>query len=185
MTYTSSPRIPPFNLDSQVPFTPLDNEPRDPVIEAEVAELRQQVLYWRIANSAQWVAWGIVQAKVPGLEKALADEDAAAAAANADSASTDSHPTNGSSETSTEQEDSESDAHTPASNIDNLEAQDSMEQVIKEYQANEAADEFDYLAYAQDRALFFWADILSLGLAKEDEFPEGMIELIRNRMIGR
>jgi choline kinase len=45
------------------------------------------------------------------------------------------------------------------------------------------ADEFDYLAYAQDRAMFFWADLLALNLVREDELPRQMVEHIRSRMI--
>jgi len=35
--------------------------------EAKVRELMEETRLWRTANSAQWVAWGIVQAKVPGV----------------------------------------------------------------------------------------------------------------------
>lgn len=31
--------------------------------------------------------------------------------------------------------------------------------------------EFDYLAYARDRAMFFWGDMLELGLVKEADLP--------------
>lgn len=195
-TYTSSPRIPPFNLDSHVPYTSLSqadpesrerDKQRDPALEAETSELRREIRLWRIANSAQWVAWGIVQAKVAGLEEALAVEEAADATDLTDSS--DITPTRDSLESEeTVQESSEADSEVNA-NADspesNAQCQDSTEQVIQEFEADEAADEFDYLAYAQDRALFFWADILSLGLAQEDEFPEGMVKHIKKRMIGR
>ena len=32
-------------------------------------------------------------------------------------------------------------------------------------------EEFDYLAYAQQRALFFWGDVLQLGLVSLEELP--------------
>ncbi|KKA26460.1 hypothetical protein TD95_000121 [Thielaviopsis punctulata] len=38
---------------------------RDEETENRVKELADEALLWRAANSAQWVAWGIVQAKVP------------------------------------------------------------------------------------------------------------------------
>lgn len=47
----------------------------------------------------------------------------------------------------------------------------------------EEDDGFDYLAYAQDRALFFWADVLSLGLIDEKELPSAMLEAIKPRVI--
>ena len=35
--------------------------------DAEIQRLMAETRLWRLANSAHWVAWGIVQAKVPGL----------------------------------------------------------------------------------------------------------------------
>lgn len=35
-------------------------------------------------------------------------------------------------------------------------------------------DDFDYLRYAQDRALFFWGDCVQLGLVKAEELPESL-----------
>lgn len=39
---------------------------REAETEQRVNELLEETRLWRIANSAQWVAWGIVQAKIPG-----------------------------------------------------------------------------------------------------------------------
>ena len=47
----------------------------------------------------------------------------------------------------------------------------------------EETDEFDYLAYAQDRAMFFWADLLSLNLVREEELPAALIQHIKPRII--
>jgi choline kinase len=33
-------------------------------------------------------------------------------------------------------------------------------------------EEFDYLGYAQHRAMFFWGDMLQLGLVREEDVPE-------------
>jgi len=41
-------------------------------------------------------------------------------------------------------------------------------------EAEEEHEEFDYLGYAQHRAMFFWGDMLQMGLVKEDELPEDM-----------
>ena len=139
-----------------------------------------------------------MQAKVAGLEEALAAEEkkkvAAAAAARSPTRATDSsesgaEQTHDSSEASSgEQDGSEADSESNADGDANGcegNSLESTQQVIQEFEADEAADEFDYLAYAQDRALFFWADILSLGLVKEQDFPEGMVEHIKKMMIGR
>lgn len=127
--------------------------------EAEVQHLMRQTRLWRVANSAQWVAWGIVQAKVPGMEEALA-----AAAAKKDAESDTAASTEPTEPSTTER---------PASPAAPEEAE------VTEVDDNE----FDYLAFAQDRALFFWADLLSLGLIREDELPAELREPIKARIV--
>ncbi|EAS32049.3 choline kinase [Coccidioides immitis RS] len=166
-THTSSPRVPPFLLDTYVPGVspPLtDYENRDPAEEAEVQHLLHETRLWRVANSVQWIAWGIVQAHVPGMNKALSKQDTA------------NIPAPGSSVPS---EPEKSDEQQPADYTQEV----NHEQVKQEVEAEEAADEFDYLAYAQDRALFFWSDLLALGFIKEEELPADMIEDIKKRVI--
>ncbi|OQV06376.1 hypothetical protein CLAIMM_10947 [Cladophialophora immunda] len=43
----------------------------------------------------------------------------------------------------------------------------------------EPEDEFDYLAYAQERAMFFWGDCLRLGLVTEAELPEDLVQRVK------
>lgn len=38
--------------------------------------------------------------------------------------------------------------------------------------ADEEDEEFDYLSYAQDRALFFWGDCVLMGFIKPEDLPE-------------
>lgn len=40
-------------------------------------------------------------------------------------------------------------------------------------------DEFDYLAYSQDRALFFWGDALVLGIVERDDLPKSLLEKVK------
>lgn len=116
--------------------------------EAEIQQYMRQTRLWRVANSAQWVAWGIVQAKVAALE----EEEAAQAAASSPSAG-ESTPD-------------------PSAN-----------QELQKIPEEAEESEFDYLAYSQDRALFFWADVLSLGLIRENELPDELLEVVKLRMI--
>ena len=106
-------------LDARVPAGEYSaaERAREEQRDKQVRELMEEIKLWRPANSAMWVAWGIVQAKVPGLDAADGEG-----------------------------------GH---------EADEGME-----------ADEFDYLSYAQDRALFFWGDCVRLGLVKAEELPE-------------
>ncbi|KAI1778957.1 kinase-like protein [Hypoxylon cercidicola] len=105
-----------FMLDSRAPPGGWREEDRrrDDLAEAQVDALVDEARLWRVANSAQWVAWGVMQAKIPGFSDAV---DVAAP-----------------------EEEEEADA-----------------------------EEFDYLAYAQDRAMFFLGDCVRLGLLAEDE----------------
>ena len=129
--------------------TPQDRQLYEETSEAEIQQYMRQTRLWRVANSAQWVAWGIVQAKVAALEE---EEAAQAAAANASSAG--------------------------ESNTDPSASQE-VQRIIEEAEESE----FDYLAYSQDRALFFWADVLSLGLIRENELPDELLEVVKPRMI--
>ncbi|KAI1927386.1 hypothetical protein LOZ58_006460 [Ophidiomyces ophidiicola] len=161
-TYINSPRVPPFALDTYVPGLnpPLaDLENQNPAVEAEVKKLVHETRLWRVANSAQWVAWGIVQATVPGLNKALEGPDKSP-----------SGPP---------------ESKDLASTIEPVKANSEHddEQSRKEAEAEELADDFDYLGYAQDRALFFWSDLLALGFIKEEELPTEMIKHIKKRVI--
>lgn len=107
-------------------------------MEANVQHLMKQQRLWRVINSAQWVAWGIVQAKVPGMEEGIALD--------------------GQDETSS-QEKPPVDA-----DVDDV-------------------DGFDYLAYAHDRAMFFWADLLALQLVDESQLPSALVEYVKTRII--
>ncbi|EXJ83469.1 hypothetical protein A1O1_07092 [Capronia coronata CBS 617.96] len=40
--------------------------------------------------------------------------------------------------------------------------------------AEDEHEEFDYLAYAQERAMLFWGDCIQMGLVKEEELPENL-----------
>lgn len=108
----------------------------------------QQTRMWRAMNSAQWVAWGIVQAKVPGMEEGIAEMLAAR---------------NGPSENG-----DGDDTKTPPVDADIDEEDDG---------------DFDYLAYAQDRVMFFWGDLLSLNLIKPEDLPAPLLEHVKSRLV--
>lgn len=50
---------------------------------------------------------------------------------------------------------------------------------VEEEEDNEDDGEFDYLAYAQDRAIFFWGDALQLGIVKREDLPSGLLQRIK------
>ncbi|KAK4192519.1 kinase-like domain-containing protein [Podospora australis] len=69
-TAGSTSSIVDFMLDARVPSGGWKEEERkrEEASEKRIKELLEETKLWRTANSAQWVAWGIVQAKIPGLK---------------------------------------------------------------------------------------------------------------------
>ncbi|KAL1889839.1 hypothetical protein Cpir12675_005636 [Ceratocystis pirilliformis] len=113
---------------------------RDEESEVRVKELYDESILWRAANSAQWVAWGIVQAKV-----SVSEEDSLAKGEGL-----------------------------------NVSVAAAVEEEKKSENGEEDEDEaFDYLGYAQDRAMFFWGDCVVLGLVKKEDLPENLQKRIK------
>lgn len=146
--------ITPLNLDDgpEGPLGQLVEVSGEDDLDSQVRYLMHQTRLWRVMNSAQWVAWGIVQAKVPGMDEGIA-EMAAAASGN------------------------DSLEHVKQSNGNGEHKVPPVDPDIDEEEV------FDYLAYAQDRAMFFWSDLLALGLVNPDDLPAPMVEHIRARAV--
>jgi choline kinase len=74
---SSSSSIVEFMLDARVPpggwsaAERANDEQRDQRVRDLLEETRQ----WRPANHAHWIAWGLVQAKIPGLDESIKEED--------------------------------------------------------------------------------------------------------------
>lgn len=111
-------------------------------------------------NSAQWVLWGIVQAKVEGMPD-FADDVSPAVIAQE--------------ETSSVQIPSRSVEEDPKRASETAPTMESDAPITHE----DDDEEFDYLQYAFERARFFWGDILALGIMNEDEIPQDVRALAR------
>lgn len=131
---------------------------REEAADAEIQRLMQEARLWRVANSAHWVAWGIVQAKVPGMEEALEAEkrpifEAAGTLRN---------------------------AAEPAAERPTVETSAGASQEYEnEAEEEEEEEEFDYLAYSHDRAMLFWGDVLQLGIVKQEQLPGTLLDKIK------
>lgn len=144
-----------FMLDARAPSghgtpqhaTTDDDAAQKAAEDADVARLMHETRLWRVANTAQWVAWGIVQAKVPGMP---------------DFGSTAKGKLDCDAEELTREELAER-----AKEYRNLAAEEPQSTEEETEQ-----EEFDYLGYAQHRAMFFWGDVLQLGLVKTEDLPE-------------
>jgi choline kinase len=139
--------------------------------EEEARRLLAETKLWRLANSAMWVAWGIVQAHVPGLPDFDAEEKKAAAAAqnpSSQAAALDS---------ATAELKAEAEAGQKTDGrVSNEMAGDAEASAQKEQDADlfkpQDEEEFDYLSYANDRAMFVWGDAIRMGVVKAEELPE-------------
>jgi choline kinase len=159
-----------FMLDARVPAGGWKEEERKREEEAEgkVKALLEETRLWRTANSAQWVAWGIVQAKIPGLDT-----------------------------TSTSTTTTGSGATGSGEGVAGVERKEGLEGALEAGEGNGVAavenvkggkgggvnagevecedggeEEFDYLSYAQERAFFFLGDCVLMGLVKPEELGE-------------
>ncbi|OQO05957.1 hypothetical protein B0A48_10053 [Cryoendolithus antarcticus] len=145
-----------FMLDARNPSqgtqaTKYDDAAEKSAEDAEVKRLLHETRLWRIANTAQWVAWGIVQAKIDGLPDFSDKKDTSVPGI---------------------EDDDEGDSDSEYKTLAKLETHES--------EAKEEEDEeFDYLGYAQHRAMFFWGDMLQMGLVKGEDLPEGLVEKVK------
>jgi choline kinase len=130
-----------FMLDARTPQGGWKEEElkRNAEVEKRVQDLLDETKLWRVANSAQWVAWGIIQAKIPGFQLSDSPEEGVADATEGGQ----------------------------ADNGNNSEDE------------TDAEGDFDYLAYAQERAFFFWGDCVSMGFISLEELPEEMRSKIK------
>ncbi|RKF61306.1 Choline kinase [Erysiphe neolycopersici] len=121
-------------------------------VEKKVNELLEETRIWRAANSCQWVAWGIIQAQVPELLNTLTTRSSSVNIALA----------------------AETDMVT-------LSTEKYVQEIgsTNEAEAAECEDGFDYLSYALDRALFFWSDLLRLGIISKEELPSELVERLK------
>ncbi|OJD34567.1 choline kinase [Diplodia corticola] len=170
-TLAHSSSISAFMLDSRAPPQQLEEqeEREEAELEKEIKRLMAETQIWRLANSAQWVAWGIVQAKVSGLPD-FDDEMKKNTAANRNAGPSASDIKEGEQSYMTPQGDQGVGMTDPPS----AEAEEAADvgDANSSSGAAEGEEEFDYLGYANDRAMFFWGDAVKLGIIKEDELPE-------------
>lgn len=141
---------------------------READIEREVNRLLEETHVWRVANSAMWVAWGIVQAKVPDLEVTSKPEHL--------SQGQSPMPTSGPSSSAATEENGKAADHAAEDPSVSTVFDDEPE---KAEDSEEEGDHFDYLAYAQDRALFYWGDMVALGIVGADELPQELVRKLK------
>jgi len=197
-SYTGSTDRPPlsssistFMLDSRHPAssqTYRDQErDEEEKVEAEVQRLIEETRVWRAANSAMWVAWGIVQAKIPDLPEEVRRRPSQGGGGGGD----------GDDDEERRRRHVEPDQGTdPLGSLERGIAEDARDKRPvegfdrsvnghhdrdgegdgegEEDGDGDGDEEFDYLAYARERAGFFWRDVVDLGVVGKGELPEGV-----------
>ena len=137
---------------------------REKQTDKRVEELMQEARLWRVANSAQWVAWGLVQAKVPELD--------ALEQGQSQSHSQESSPPEPMSDKLSTEVKEKRESHEHDKRPEGLIAETLRDGGDVAAAAEAEDEEFDYLGYAHERALFFWGDVVQLGIVKKEELPE-------------
>ncbi len=156
-------------LDSRAPPAQVDEDEkrREVETEKEVERLMHEARMWRAANSAQWVAWGTVQAMVPGMP----DRDGSKQKqGEGEECEVDPEKTPGQSPNR---------GSDPVTNENEGLVQDAHDKRPEERQDDDEGDEFDYLSYAQERAMLFWGDALALGVVKNEDLPAEMLQKVK------
>jgi choline kinase len=165
-----------------------EEDERQEAIRVEAERLRNETRLWRGINSAQWVMWGIVQAKVPGMPDF--DDGTPRADGAVDADATPKGPGQGK-EKEKEKEPAAAASDGSVSGVPVVQTPDAIEESGKGLgeapqkengsgEGEEDEEGFDYLSYAFERALFFWGDVISLGIMSKDELPE---EVVKNARI--
>jgi choline kinase len=161
-----------FMLDSRFPKdVEKADEEYDRAVEKEVARLIHESQIWRLANSAQWVMWGVMQAKIEGLPDFDDETQTDAVAAGPRDEKLTSLP-----EDSVMSSEPFQPVEKEAAEVINGKTSDRAGESEGD---NDESEEFDYLAYTFERAMFFWGDAVELGLVRMDELPAEVREHIK------
>lgn len=167
-----------FMLDARTPTGAAamdydeEERAREEKVEHDIQLLIRETRLWRIARSAQWAVWGIVQAKVPELEDPPKKSKTARLQAAFDKVRGHIYP-------QSDPLDEDVKALQEASKHDRPETRAGEEAHAEGDSEDEEVEDFDYLGYAHDRAMFFWGDCLTMGLVKEEELPESLMKQIK------
>ena len=175
---------------------------REEGVEAEMERLLQETRLWRMANSAQWVAWGIVQAKVSGMEEALdarkMRKDVTGGPGTSevngiggdvrdeeDNDNNNDDDVGGGGDGRSEKKQGkakalEADGGSGGGDTDgDADADAKRDGDGNDEEEDDDEEAFDYLAYAQERALLFWGDALQVGIVRREELPESLLQKVK------
>lgn len=177
----------PAKRTESIPYAEAEQR-REEVEEREIERLMHETRLWRIANSAHWVAWGIVQAKVTDM-----NEEVEVTKGNHSKPSLavtpiidDKTPVQSPAPYSTSDplspevaqlSQSVEDQQPERLNPEAVAEGESVPQDVEDEEEEEGG--FDYLGYAQERAMFFWGDLLCLKFIGEESLPREVLQKVK------
>ena len=140
-------------------------------VEQEVERLVRQSHLWRAANSAQWVAWGVVQATIPDMEASIEHNRPTTAKDEDEPTTASTVPDEPTTTTTT----------TPGKRPEGLIAEALLagKSVSPEQAVKDNEGDFDYLGYAQERAMLFWGDLITFGFISKNDLPKDLLPKIK------
>jgi choline kinase len=160
-----------------------EEQARDEATDEQVEALIRDAKLWRGMCSAYWVAWGIVQARIPEMDKAKSSPSKTGNLIDKVKSHLKPHSDPLSAEVLAKQQEAkldrpESRVQEEAHREGDHDGADGHEHDDNEDDQGDN-DEFDYLAYARDRALFFWGDCLQLSLVSLEELPADLLGQVK------
>jgi choline kinase len=165
---------------AQRDFEQQEDDAREAMIANEVERLLNETRLWRLANSAQWVMWGVMQAKIPNLPaEIIAENEGKRKSIDEESCSDadDESTVLGEGEVIGNDQLRDRQLSSGTENKDQI-AVEAAEKSDND-SSEEEEPEFDYLAYARDRAMFFWGDAIGLGFVGSEELPRDVADCVR------
>ena len=146
---------------------------REDAMEQQTEALIHDAKLWRGMCSAHWVAWGIVQAKIPEMEEQAPRQSKTGKLIGKVKAHLKPLSDPLGEDVLSRQQESKLDRP------EGREIEESHREGDEDHEEEQETEEFDYLAYAQDRAMFFWGDCLQLGLVKEEELSKDLLGKVK------
>jgi len=157
-------------------------------VQREVEYLLWETRLWRLANSAQWIMWGVMQAKIPGLPVEFGGQEYVESSEFSEFQLPDSGFVDGDTNAVRAQSIGQRPL-APEQGVDNniADAGSARAEGFAENAKDKGVEDgvgmqendFDYLGYARERAMFFWGDAVKLGIVRTEELPEDMRDEIR------
>jgi choline kinase len=166
-----------------------EEELRQREVQKEVHYLLWEAGLWRMANSAQWIMWGVMQANIPGLPAHLGGQEYSESPQLKQLQLPDSGFVDGDTDSARVQGAGQRllpTVQVTGNGVVNGGGGARPERLVEDVKGKGPEgsigtddNDFDYLRYSRERAMFFWGDAVKLGIVEMEELPEYLRDEIR------